>query len=276
MSKITISQLPNVDFNSFTESGNDLTVTRVYTGSSDPDVSRNDLLALRNAYISNKGYYQSHGLKAGADNGKGGTYDIITVTTIDLNVTMQNGYYSVMTGSANLSAIPLERKTVKISTGSPDLEETYKTWWNHHVVSTTEGETITEANWKAITDGKRPAGAADGVRWVKTNQALKAGEFIILRADMPGTQSYLHPVNEVTETLYSRQESVVKQILLFDGWRRAPRNHAGVYYDDRKDNENWLIVSATYRKVNGWYEATLKYKYAEYEWNEKLYPTAEG
>lgn len=274
MSKITISQLPNVKFHAFEEAGNDLTVTRVYSGTSDVDVSRNDLLTLRNAHISGKGYYQSHALKAGASNGKGGTMDVITVTTIDLNVTMQNGYYSVMTGSANLSAIPLERKTVTV--GGEDPEETYKTWWNHHVVSTTESEVITEANWKAITDGKRPAGAANSVRWVKTNQALKAGEFIILRADMPGTQSYLHPVNEVTETVYSRQESVVKQALLFDGWLRAPRNHAGVYYDDRTDNENWLIVSATYRKVNGWYEATLKYKYAEYEWNEKLYPKATG
>jgi hypothetical protein len=269
---ITISELPNVTWHSYDETANDLVITRVFRGVSNVDVSRDTLLGLREQEISGYGYYSGHRLAVGAANGKGGTRDVIELTTVDLNVTMINGYYSTFTGSANLATLPLERKTVAVGT----TDNTYLSWWNHHVVGVESLAALTEAQittLKAIEDGKMDATLATaGYYFAKTNQATKKGEKIFLAADKPGVQSFLFPTNEVQENVYARDEDTMRDFMRLDGLLLAPKNHANTPFDPTKtDDEKWLITSVTYRKVFGWYEGTIKYKYSNQGWDTDLY-----
>jgi hypothetical protein len=269
---IVISELPEAKFHTCNETGNDLIITRVFTGNAPVDSSRDGLLDLRETEISGYGYYSNHRLRYGATNGKGGQMDTIELTLVDLNVKMINGYYSTFNASANLATLPLERKTV--ATGTTD--NTYLTWWNYDVVGKDGLTALTEpqkTTIKAIEDGVMDATLkAAGYTFAKTNQARKKGETIYLPADKPGTQSFLFPTNEVLENVYSRKESVMKDFMALEGFLLAPKNHAGTWFDSsRTDDENWLITQVTYKKVFGWYEGTIKYKYANQGWDTDLY-----
>ena len=269
---IVIGELPNVKWYSYEETGNDITVSRVFRGTSPVEASREALLGLRETEISGYGYYGGHKLSVGAANGKGGRLDVIELTTVDLNVSMKSGYYSTFTLANNIATLPLERKTIK--TGTSDA--TYLTWWNYDVrgkiglpnLSESDKETI-----KATTDGDMDAAlAATGYYFAKTNQARKDGESIYLSAKKPGTQSFLFPTMTVQENIYTRNKDTVNAITSSIGFLKYPENHAGVAFDDNlTDNENWLIVEASYKKVYGWYEATVKYKYANQGWDTDLY-----
>ena len=285
---VRLDGLPNVDFHTFTETANDITVTRRLIGNATKSTSRGDLLNLREQQISGQstegsiyyGYYQGHSIGVGYDNGKGGQYNTVELTTVDLNVDTKKGYYSTFTASANLATLPLERKTV--ATGTTD--DTYKTWWNHNVAGKDTLADLSEDNKttiKAVTDGIMPSAlATTGYYFAKTNQALKTGEKIFLPADKPGVQGYLFPTNEVQENVYARTKATMLSFLDMQGFLMAPRNHADEYVDGSKTaqagnrwqaDEKWLVVSVTYRKVFGWYEGTIKYKYGNQGWDADLY-----
>ena len=269
---IVISELADVKWKGYTETANDLIVTRVFNGQATPDTSRAAILGLRGTEISNYGYYSGHRILVGAGNGKGGQYDVIELTTVDLNVSMANGDYSTFTSSNNIATIPLERKTIK-SGGS---DATYLTWWNYDVRGADTLTALTEAQKntiKAITDGAMDEDLATAKYYfAKTNQARKKGENIFLPANKPGVQSFLFPTLTVQENIYARDKATVIAAVEAIGFLKYPENHAGEPYDnDKKENVNWLIVDASYKKVFGWYEATVKYKYANQGWDTDLY-----
>jgi len=280
---LKIDNLPNVDFHSCEEQANDITVTRRLQGVSAPGVSYEALRKLRDNKIkgtntfgtSDYGYFKDYSIQAGVDNGKGGRYDIITIETIDLVLDLKNGYYSNFTATNRTNAEPLEAKRQR-EDGSSD--EDYKTWWNYETRGE-EGISYSEADTtaiKAVDDGIMPSTQADkGLYFAKTNQARKKGEKIYLasKENKRGRQSFLFPHLTVQENIYARSESTVKVTLDAIGYLKYPENHAGTPYDSTKvDNSNWLIIDAKYRKVFGWYEATVSYRYSPEPWDEDLYP----
>lgn len=222
--------------------------------------------SLSDSRVGTYGWYQGHVIRYGA----GRQYDEIDINVIELIVNYnKSGYYSRFEAQARTESRPLEEKRTQIAT-TGDVDETYATWWNHHVVSTTEGDTITEADWKAITDGTRPAGYSGDARWVKSNQARKSGDYIILEARFPGVQSFGVPVEQVKEKVFSKRESVIQNIISAVGSLKAPRDSANAYYDStRTDDSKWLITSASYSKRIGWWEAELTYAYAKGGWLSK-------
>ena len=269
---IVISELPNVKWKGFTETANDLIITRVFTGQTTPNNSRDTLRGLRESEISNYGYYSGHRILVGAGNGKGGQYDVMELTTVELNVSMDNGYYSTFTAANNATTLPLERKTIE----SGDTDATYLTWWNYDVRGKKGLAALTEDNKttiEAITNGKMDATLnAVGYYFAKTNQARKESEEMYLPAGKPGVQSFIFPTLTVQENIYARDKSTVQAAVDAIGFLKFPENHVGDAYDDnRKDSKYWLIVDASYKKVFGWYEATVKYKYANQGWDTDLY-----
>lgn len=229
----------------------------------------NDIFdSLSDGRVGTYGWYQGHVIRYGY----GRQYDEIDITVVELTVNYnKSGYYSRFEAQARTESRPLEEKTTVIADDSKTpKDETYATWWNHKVVSAIEDDTITESEWKAITDGTRPDGfVSNSPRWVKSNQALKSGEFVILDARFPGVQSYGVPFKQVKERVFSKDESVVRNIVSAVGSLKAPRDSANQYYDtstDGQDNSKWLVTSASYRKVIGWWEAELTYAFAKGGW----------
>lgn len=228
-----------------------------------------DFESLRESPIGEYGWYKSHSIA----HGFGVQQDEITLEAIDLQLPMKGRTYSTFRAVANTQNFPLERKSYTI-----EADEEYKTWWNHNVITKDPAETITDSAWKLIADGKLPASYTvdpPTAYWAKSNQALKAGEKILLPCKLPGVQTFLYPVEEVRQILYARDESTVKAVIATVGFLKFPENHAGVPYDaTRVDNTKWLILTASYVKTYGWYQADIRYLYAAGGHETALYPNA--
>jgi hypothetical protein len=266
-----LAGIGEIEWSMAEQTGDGTTITTILHGKANHDAAFNheDFEKLREDRIGDYGWYAGHSINYGY----GRQYDEITVTAIELIVPYQAvGYYSTFRAVANTQNFPLERKTFKQAD-----DEIYATWWNHNVsgVNTLENLTAGEiTTWKAITDGTIPASFKDkGYYWSKTNQARKANEVVFLDARYPGVQTFAYPVEQIQEVVYARDEQTVKDIINIVGWLETPRDHAGTAYDPtRIDNTKWLVQSASYKKNLGWYEADIRYLYAEGGHEEGLYP----
>ncbi len=224
-----------------------------------------ELLALTGGRIGEYGWYTSHTVQYGGDP----QYDRLTLIGTDLKVPIKNGYYSRFEAQSRATSRPLEEKTASIANDASD--ETYKTFWNHHVASTDKTEVIDDVTWEGITDGTIPETYTAGTAtWIKSNQGIPAGYTIRKGARFPGVQGYAVGEDQVKEIIYARSQSVIKDIIQAVGRKRAPRDSAGNYYDvDRTDDSKWLITSSSERRSLGWYEAEVTYAYAKGGWLDR-------
>ena len=281
---LKIDTFNNIKFHTMEESGDDFTVSRKITGISNPGEAFAELRAAANNKLTGTdelfkttdyGYFRNYTIQAGGTNGHGGQYDQVEINTIDLNVEMKQGYYSTFTATNRTNSEPMEAKTEKRGT----TDSTYVTWWNNEV----RGETGLEdfdsgqlATLLLVTDGKMPSALAkDGYYWARTNQATSNKEEIYLssKKNKRGRQSFLYPHLTVQENIYARKESSIKPIIDAIGFLKYPKNHAGKAYDDSEvDYKNWLISDAAYKKVFGWFEGTVTYKFSPIDWDTELYP----
>lgn len=269
-----LGSITSLKWNQIQKNANDTTITTVLKGKADKGELINDdiLASLRESEVGEYGFYTGHVIRYGWDK-----YDEIDITCTDLNVTLNSsGYYSRFEASSRTESRPLEEKTDIIAT-TGNLDEIYVTWWNHKVVSTNKDETIVTTgedtdDWTIITDATIPSGYSVNpptARWIKSNQALKKGEYVILDARFPGVQSYGVGARQVKEIMYSRSLSVVKSLVDSVGYLKAPQDSNDEYYDNSalgQDPTKWLITGASYVKRFGWYEAQLTFAYAKGGW----------
>jgi len=251
-----------------------------------------DMQIVQNEECPGIGYMSEYQISS--DNGQ---YDRVICTFMEvrnINSLYDRAVYSKL--AAPTAALPLERKTYVISVGD---DEAYRTWWNHHVVSTNVDELITVADWKymgAGTDGdmtgylERPAsyeyekGSDKAASWQKTNQGLKSNQEVLLSASMPGVQSFLHPITEIVQTVYTTSDNVLNEYVTNNGRCFTPRGSNGDYYTlgvEQSDDETpiikpWLIAGVNVDKKFGWYIITVSYKYANQGWQTEIYPYATG
>ena len=247
-----------------------------------------DMQIIQNEYCPGCGYMSEYQISSDK-----GQYDRVICTFMELrsiNPKYNRAVYSKL--AAPTAALPLERKTYidrdDITVGDGGDSE-YKTWWNHHVVSTKTDETITADDWKdkgSISGDitgylKRPSsytydGTDKAASWMKTNQGLKSNQEVILSALMPGVQSFLHPVTDIVQTVYTSSIEIAQEYIGNNGRRFTPRDSAGKHstFGGNTSASRWLIAGVTIDQKFGWYILTVSYKYANQEWQPELYGIA--
>ena len=255
-----------------------------------------DMKVVQGEECPNAGYMVDYTISS--DNGQ---YDRVIANCMDIRG-MNEKYERVVYGKVNAptQSLPLERKTYSFGTEEPttdDEEQPYKTWWNHHVVTTNMSETITEADWKALGADfisgdltgylDRPAGYVyDGdtkaASWQKSNQGLKSNQKVLLNASMPGVQAFLYPVVDISQTVYTSSTSVVDEYVDNNGKLFLPRSSSGNSFTFGVSDEaalignEWLISGVTVDKEYGWYIVRVTYKFANEGWRTEIYPQASG
>ena len=269
-----LSTLDGIKWSNAEQTGDGTVLTTILRGkcTTDQVFNQSVINQLNESKIGDYGYYAGHRITQGYSV----QYDTIELTCVELQKDMKNGYYSEFRAVANAQNFPLERKNFKTDDEFASGDEEYATWWNHDVVSTDQNESITEDNWKGVTDGKIPiAYTGKTAYWAKTNQAKRKGEYIILPARLPGVQTFMYPVEQIKEIIWARNEETMKAIISAVGQLKYPENHAGKAYDEsRKDSTKWLIIGADYNKRFGWFEGWVNYLYAKGGHEEPLYPQA--
>jgi len=224
-----------------------------------------------------------------------GQYDRVVANFMDIRNVSEKYNRAVYTRmSAPTQSLPLERKTYE---GTDD--ETYKTYWNHRVVSDNQDETITKSSWQAKgydpaaeepiqpmeeylskPDGYTPNDSAKPAQWQRSNQGIKSNQKILLAEKMPGVQSFLFPVKDISQTIYTSWIDVVYEYVENNGKIWMPRDSSGkdatFRIGDTLDENGWLISGVTVESQYGWYILKVQYKYADEGWRTELYDKADN
>lgn len=252
-----------------------------------------DMKVVQGEECPNAGYLADYNITS--DNGQ---YDRVVANCMDIN-DLNDKYQRVVYGKVNAptQSLPLERKTYSDAT-----DETYKTYWNHHVVCENPDETIVEADWKEkgwdgstdpetgdvigldgyldIPSGYTPSDSTKPAMWQKTSQGLKTSQKVLLTAKLPGVQSFMYPVKDITQTIYTPSTDVVEEYVTNNGKLYPPRSSSGSFFTfgiGTLDSSNgWLISGVTVDKEYGWYIVRVSYKFADDGWVPELYQYASG
>lgn len=267
-----LAGITSLKWHSAEQTGTELTTTTILHGKADRQELFNNSIfnSLSESRIGEYGYYAGHQINYGY-----GKYDELTITCVDLTVATRDGYYSKFELSNRTEGRPLEEKRDVIETGDDTV---YRLWWNHEVraaegtAALSAGQIATLRTVKNISEGT----GISGYYWVRSNQAKKSNEDVMMDCAFPGVQTYGVPQIQVKEIIYTRTESVMRDLCDQVGKKLSPRYADGLVYDATKDtDEEWLVTSASYRKALGWFEGSRTYAYALGGWL-KRYESPEG